>query len=463
MMSFVAGAPRSQWVLQKSAALEKMLSAKRGRLARSARARETVRALSFRSKPQPPPPPPLPQHPLDRLARTLRHTFEHLDLSKQNIANALHLSSAQAQQGLYELSMLAAAVALHFAIPYAVLILVRGITRARRMFRRQVFYEQKVSERTTIFAHVLDDIGAQLARTLATRGPRLAVRVSWLLFITRWILLLTGRVRFDRFLKKPFKLFCVAWFAVFMWGIFTESAGRVSAHQTKDFDEAALSSDARRSAMLMTIRGIWIGIMVAVVLLLLRFFVGIPLGAVAAFGGGSGLAIGFAAQRVIENVFGGLSVFLGRPFNEGDVIKANDFHGTVESFGTAQTRLRMPDRSTVFVPNAEFVSAVVTNETMKEFEIFEARIEMTPEAMDNARRISSLVRQFLEDSPFVVKTVQPRARIDEIHSDGTGILMISCALGLGGGKKGIDHATESIFLNIRDIIRHESSSLEIKS
>ncbi len=51
---------------------------------------------------------------------------------------------------------------------------------------------------------------------------------------------------------------------------------------------------------------------------------GINIAGLVAFGGVGGIAVGFAARDVIANMFGGLTIYLDRPFAVGDWIRSPD-------------------------------------------------------------------------------------------------------------------------------------------
>lgn len=91
--------------------------------------------------------------------------------------------------------------------------------------------------------------------------------------------------------------------------------------------------------------------------------IGIPLSAVIAFGGVGGLAVGFAAKDFLANLFGGLMIFVGRPFVIGDVIRSPDreIMGTVEEMGWRQVKLRTFDRRPLYVPNSLFSTIIIEN------------------------------------------------------------------------------------------------------
>ena len=96
-------------------------------------------------------------------------------------------------------------------------------------------------------------------------------------------------------------------------------------------------------------------IVIAAVLVVLPTF-GVEITAVLAFGGIGGIAVGFAAQDLLANFFGGLMIYLDRPFAIGDWIRSPDreIEGTVEKIGWRLTLVRTFDKRPLYVPNSVF-------------------------------------------------------------------------------------------------------------
>tara|TARA_R110000764_G_scaffold112761_8_gene199753 strand:- start:7347 stop:8513 length:1167 start_codon:yes stop_codon:yes gene_type:complete len=90
---------------------------------------------------------------------------------------------------------------------------------------------------------------------------------------------------------------------------------------------------------------------------------GYSVSGVLAFGGIGGIAVGFAAKDLLANFFGGLMVYLDRPFAVGDWVRSpdRDIEGTVEHIGWRLTRIRTFDKRPIYVPNAIFNNIVVQN------------------------------------------------------------------------------------------------------
>lgn len=131
--------------------------------------------------------------------------------------------------------------------------------------------------------------------------------------------------------------------------------------------------------------------------------VGVSVSGLLAFGGIGGIAVGFAAKDLLANFFGGLSIYLDRPFSPGDWIRSPDreVEGTVEDIGWRLTRIRTFDQRPLYVPNAIFAQIAVENPSR----MFNRRIyETIGLRYQDAGRMASVVsevRELLEQHPEV--------------------------------------------------------------
>lgn len=87
----------------------------------------------------------------------------------------------------------------------------------------------------------------------------------------------------------------------------------------------------------------------------------LPVRSVIAGLGIGGLALALAAQDVVKNLFGSLTVLVDRPFSVGDWVKIGDVEGSVAELGFRSTRIRTFYDSMVTLPNSNLISASVDN------------------------------------------------------------------------------------------------------
>jgi MscS family membrane protein len=123
--------------------------------------------------------------------------------------------------------------------------------------------------------------------------------------------------------------------------------------------------------------------------------------AVAGLGVG-GIAVALAAQKTIENLFGGINLFADRPVRVGDFFRYGDQVGTVEEIGLRSTRVRTLDRTVVTIPNAEFSNLRLENfarrDRMRLWTMIGVRYETTP---DQLRYLLARLREILLAHPRV--------------------------------------------------------------
>ncbi len=79
-----------------------------------------------------------------------------------------------------------------------------------------------------------------------------------------------------------------------------------------------------------------------------------------------GIAIAFAAQKTLENLFGGISIIFDKTIRVGDACKIGTQTGTVEDIGLRSTSLRTDDRTVLTVPNSQLSAMNIENFTMRE-------------------------------------------------------------------------------------------------
>lgn len=126
--------------------------------------------------------------------------------------------------------------------------------------------------------------------------------------------------------------------------------------------------------------------------------------------GVAGLAIAFAAQNTIANIFGAVTLILDKAFAIGDRITIGDKDGVVEGIGLRSTRVRALDGTLWTIPNREMADGSIRNLSRRpnfkySFEI--GLVYNTPE--EKMRRAVSLLHEILDGrSCFDMEKLPPR-------------------------------------------------------
>jgi len=145
----------------------------------------------------------------------------------------------------------------------------------------------------------------------------------------------------------------VTWFAYRLAQGFEKAWVRHRQASNRDFDITTVSVLGRIVRIAVIVTGI----------LTILSILDIPISGLLAAGGVGGIAIGLAARDLLANFFGGLMVFLDRPFSVGDWVRSPDreIEGVVQKIGWRVTTIMKFDRRPMYVPNSVFTTITVEN------------------------------------------------------------------------------------------------------
>jgi MscS family membrane protein len=144
----------------------------------------------------------------------------------------------------------------------------------------------------------------------------------------------------------------IAWaISRFVDAIFTEYLIPLAEKTESDFDDQILPIVMKGSNFIIWTLAIVIGLDNA----------GYNVGALLAGLGIGGLALAMAAKDTVANVFGGLMVFLDKPFKLKERIKISGFDGTVTEIGLRSTKIKTLAGTEVSIPNSTFTGSAIEN------------------------------------------------------------------------------------------------------
>jgi MscS family membrane protein len=123
-----------------------------------------------------------------------------------------------------------------------------------------------------------------------------------------------------------------------------------------------------------------------------------------------GLAIGFGAQKTIENLFGGVSVLADEVIRVGDTCNFNGRVGTIEDISLRSTRIRTVERTELAIPNGTLATMNIENLTRRDKILFNPTLGLRYETTaDQLRFLLAETRRLLYEHPKV-ETASARIR-----------------------------------------------------
>lgn len=142
---------------------------------------------------------------------------------------------------------------------------------------------------------------------------------------------------------------------------------------------------------------------------------GIGLERVAWIASALSVGIGFGLQAVVQNFVSGLILLAERPVKVGDWVSLGGVEGDILRINVRATEIQMGDRSTVIVPNSEFVTKTVRNVTRSN-PLGLVQIKLPMPLSTDAEQVRELMLQAFADHEDVLDTPAPNVFLDGIDN-----------------------------------------------
>lgn len=202
-------------------------------------------------------------------------------------------------------------------------------------------------------------------------------------------------------------------------------------------------------------------LVIIVAVMAVLYAVGFDLTTALAGLGIGGVAVAFAAQKSLENVFGGVLIISDQPVRVGDFCRAGDVTGTVEQIGVRSTRIRTLDRTVVSIPNAQMATINLENFGHRDKFWFRPVLGLRYETQaDQLRYVLAEIRRMFYEHPRV-ENDSARVRFARFGSS-------SLDLDIFAYVRAIDFADflavqEDLLLRIMDIVKEGGTGFAFPS
>lgn len=200
-------------------------------------------------------------------------------------------------------------------------------------------------------------------------------------------------------------LFAVAWQAIEVALCFIEYGAIRFLEKDEDGDGKIDPNSATASHLVVLIARITLW---AFGIIFVLSNLGIEVASLIAGLGIGGIAIAFALQGVLSDLFASFSIYADKPFRIGDYIVLGTDSGTVEKIGIKSTRIRTLQGEELVISNAELTTARVQNfKKMEERRIVSQFGVVYETPLDKLKEIPGMVSRIFADVEG--------ARLDRVH------------------------------------------------
>ena len=174
-----------------------------------------------------------------------------------------------------------------------------------------------------------------------------------------------------------------------------------------------------------------------------------------------GIAIAFAAQKTLENLFGGVSLLGDEVIRVGDICRFGDKTGTVEDISLRSTRIRTPERIELSIPNGSLATMNIENLSRRDKILFNTKLGLRYEtSADQLRYVLAQIRRMFYEHP---KVETDGARIRFIGYDNSALtLEVFCYVLTRDGAEFLA-IQEDLLLRIMDIVEASGTTFAVPS
>lgn len=313
-----------------------------------------------------------------------------------------------------------------------------------------------------LLRHGLAFLGQRLAHThtpwddaaLEAADPPLRA-LCWLLGLNAAALLIASRTDAGVFayatpLREFLLIVLIAWFLLrFVSAVEERLVRPAGRHHPVDVTTTRAIAKVLRISVIIT----------AALILLQKL--GYSLSGVLAFGGIGGIAVGFAAKDLLANFFGGLMIFLDRPFSLGDWIRSPDreLEGSVEYIGWRLTRIRTGDKRPLYIPNSTFASIAVENVSRMTHRRLSHSLRLRLEDWERLPRLIPRLQELLATHPGLDPEQAPMASLEKIGESALDILLLAFTRSTDWGE--FNRVREDVFLRALALVAEEGAAIAV--
>lgn len=160
------------------------------------------------------------------------------------------------------------------------------------------------------------------------------------------------------------------------------------------------------------------------------------------------VGIGFGLQAIVQNFISGLILLTERPVKVGDWVSLAGVEGDIRRINVRATEIQMSDRSTVIVPNSQFITQNVRNVTMGNA-LGVVGITLTLPLETDVLQIRELLLQAYAEHEAVLDTPAPSVTFKDLTNSG----LIISASGYVNSPRSVGGARSDLLFTVLGRLR----------
>ncbi|WP_035343345.1 MULTISPECIES: DUF3772 domain-containing protein [unclassified Dickeya] len=168
------------------------------------------------------------------------------------------------------------------------------------------------------------------------------------------------------------------------------------------------------------------------------------------------VGIGFGLQEIVKNFISGLILLTERPVKVGDLVNISGVEGDIRRINVRATEIQLGDRSTVIVPNSQFISQNVRNITMGNPHGV-ATLALTFPLDIDPEKVKGILLEAYHGHEKILETPAPSVMFSQLTPNG----MVLSVTGSVGSPRMVSSAKSDLLFDIIKRLRAESIPLAV--
>ncbi|QIZ47873.1 DUF3772 domain-containing protein [Dickeya zeae] len=168
------------------------------------------------------------------------------------------------------------------------------------------------------------------------------------------------------------------------------------------------------------------------------------------------VGIGFGLQEIVKNFISGLILLTERPVKVGDLVNISGVEGDIRRINVRATEIQLGDRSTVIVPNSQFISQNVRNITMGNPHGV-ATLALTFPLDIDPEMVRGILLDAYHEHEKILDTPAPSVMFSQLTPNG----MVLSVTGYVGSPRMVSSAKSDLLFDIIKRLRAENIPLAV--
>jgi small-conductance mechanosensitive channel len=162
----------------------------------------------------------------------------------------------------------------------------------------------------------------------------------------------------------------------------------------------------------------------------------------------AGLAIALAAQNLLLNVFGGVTITIDQLYKKGDRVEMGGVYGDVYDIKPRYTRVKTLNNTIITIPNAKVINEQIINYSVPDTTV-RVKIPVGVAYGTDPKKLDEILLDIADKTPLVLKEPKALVRFIECASSSQNFELIVWVKHYDDKHPVIDYVLREIFLRFK--------------